>query len=98
MVYERAQLSIAAGSEAAFETAMSESIELLRQAEGCQGAQLARGVEEANTYLLLVEWAGGVEDHEAFKQTAEYKRFGGAIAPHFAKAPEVLHFTPVSEA
>jgi heme-degrading monooxygenase HmoA len=94
MVYERAQLYITAGSEAAFEAAMSESIELLRQAAGCQDAQLARGVEEPSTYLLLVEW-GAVDEHVAFTKTDEYKQFGGALAPHFAKAPEVLHFTHV---
>jgi heme-degrading monooxygenase HmoA len=92
MVYERAQLYITAGSEAAFEAAMSESIGLLQRAAGCQGAELARGVEEPSTYLLLVQW-GAVEDHDAFKKTDEYKAFGGAIAPHFAKPPEVLHFT-----
>jgi heme-degrading monooxygenase HmoA len=94
MVYERAQLYIAAGSEAAFEAAMGESIGLLQRAEGCQAAQLARGVEEASTYLLLVEW-GAVEDHVAFTKTDEYAVFGQAIAPHFAKPPEVLHFVAV---
>jgi heme-degrading monooxygenase HmoA len=94
MVYERAQLYIADGSEAAFEAAMNDSIGLLRQAAGCQGAALARGVEEPSTYLLLVEW-GAVEDHVAFTKTDEYKVFGGAIAPHFAKPPEVLHFAQV---
>ena len=92
MVYERAQLYITAGSEAAFEAAMSESLGLLQDAAGCQGAELARGVEKPSTYLLLVEW-GVVEDHDAFKKTDEYSVFGGAIAPHFAKPPEVLHFT-----
>jgi heme-degrading monooxygenase HmoA len=91
MVYERAQLYIAAGSEAAFEAAMSESIGLLQRAAGCQAARLTRGVEEPSTYLLLVEW-GAVEDHGAFKETEEYKRFGQAIGPHFSKPPEVLHF------
>jgi heme-degrading monooxygenase HmoA len=94
MVYERAQLYITAGSEAAFEAAMSGSIELLRQAAGCQGAQLARGVEEPDTYLLLVEW-GTVDEHVAFTKTDDYTRFGQALAPHFAKAPELLHFAQV---
>ena len=91
MVYERAQLYIAAGSEVAFEAAMSESIGLLQQAEGCRAARVARGVEEPNTYLLLVEW-GAVEDHVAFTKTDEFARFGRAIGPHFAEPPEVLHF------
>ena len=95
MVYERAQLYITDGSETAFETAMSESIGLLQSAEGCQAAELARGVEEPNTYLLLVEW-GAVDEHVAFKTTDEYKRFGQAIAPHFAKPPEVLHFASLA--
>ena len=55
---------------------------------------MARGVEEASTYLLLVEW-GAVEDHVAFTKTDEYAVFGQAIAPHFAKPPEVLHFVAV---
>jgi heme-degrading monooxygenase HmoA len=94
MVYERAQLYIAAGSETAFEAAMGESIGLLRRAGGCQAAHLARGVEEASSYLLLVEW-DAVDDHVAFTKTDEYKRFGQAIGPHFAKPPEVLHFAAV---
>jgi len=55
---------------------------------------LARGVEEAGTYLLLVEWEA-IEDHVAFTKTDEFKRFGQAIGPHFAKPSEVLHFAPV---
>jgi heme-degrading monooxygenase HmoA len=69
MVYERAQLYIAAGSEPAFEAAMSECIGLLQSATGCQAAHLAQGVEETSTYLLLVEW-GAVEDHVAFTNTS----------------------------
>jgi heme-degrading monooxygenase HmoA len=91
MVYERAQLYIAAGSEDAFEAAMGESIGLLQSAAGCQAAQLTRGIEEASTYLLLVEW-GAIEDHVAFTKTDDFARFGAAIGPHFAKPPEVLHF------
>jgi heme-degrading monooxygenase HmoA len=94
MVYERAQLYITAGSEAAFEAAMSESIGLLQSAAGCQGAQLARGVEEPSTYLLLVEW-GAVEDHVAFTKTDEFARFGQGVGGHFAKPPAVLHFAAV---
>ncbi len=94
MVYERAQLYIAAGSEPAFEAAMSESIGLLERAPGCRAAHLARGVEETSTYLLLVEW-GAVDEHVAFTKTDDFARFGEAIGPHFAKPPEVLHFTSV---
>ena len=94
MVYERAQLYIAAGSEAAFEAAMNKSIGLLQRAAGCQSARLARGVEEPSTYLLLVEW-GAIEDHVAFTKTDEFKRFGQSIGTHFAKPAEVLHFALV---
>jgi heme-degrading monooxygenase HmoA len=94
MVYERAQLYITAGSEAAFEAAMSESIGLLRAAAGCHSAQLARGVEETSTYLLLVEW-GAVEEHVAFTKTDEFAEFRQAIVPHAAKPSDVLHFTSV---
>ena len=94
MVYERAQLYITPGSEAAFEAAMSESIGLLQAAAGCRGTQLARGVEEPSTYLLLVEW-DAVDDHVAFTKTDEFARFGQGVGPHFAKPPEVLHFATV---
>lgn len=92
MVYERAQLPIKPGGGPDFEKAMAaDGLPLLRAAAGCRSAVLARGVEEPDTYLLLVEW-DEVASHERFAGTSEFDTFRGVVGPHFAAAPSVLHF------
>lgn len=92
MVYERAQLPIKPDGGPDFERAMAdEGLAILRAAEGCRSAVLARGVEEPDTYLLLVEW-DEVASHTRFAGTPEFETFRGVLGPHFAGAPSVLHF------
>ena len=96
MVYERAQLPIAEGRERDFEQGIqARGLELLRSAAGCQSAVLAAGVEEPNTYLLLITW-DSVEAHQAWTTTADFDEFRGLIGPFVTGAPAVLHFRPVA--
>lgn len=91
MVIERAQLPLKPGSGPDFEQALPEALEMIRAAAGCRSVVAGRGVEEPDTYVLLVEW-DSVQAHTDYTTTEQFKAFGGLIAPFFAGPPAVLHF------
>jgi quinol monooxygenase YgiN len=96
MVYERVQIKIKPGEEEPFEAAMKESgIGLLGDAGGCHSVVLARGVENPESYLLLVHW-DEVDSHTEFTKTPEFAQFRELAGPFFAEAPGMEHFLPVS--
>jgi quinol monooxygenase YgiN len=68
---------------------------VLENAEGSHGATLHRGVEDPDSYTLIVEW-DSVEDHIALTGRPEFEQFGAAIGPYLAGQPEVRHVEPVS--
>jgi len=79
----------AADFEAAFETARTE---VFAKFEGCMSAQLRRGVERPNQFVLLIEWAT-LEDHtERFRNSPEAQTFRGLISGLLAGAPESAHW------
>ncbi|WP_026910487.1 antibiotic biosynthesis monooxygenase family protein [Patulibacter minatonensis] len=94
MVIERAQLPIKPGGGDDLAAAVPEVVALLGAAAGCHGARFGRGVEEPDTWVLLVEW-DAVDDHVAYTKTPDFETLRGLLGPHLAGAPEVLHFEVV---
>lgn len=94
MVIERVELSITPGGEEAFEAAMERGLELLRRADGCIAASLARGVERPSRYLLQLHWRA-IDDHTAFTKTQPFTQFRELVGPHFAERPAMEHFQPI---
>lgn len=90
-VLERAEFPVHPGHEAEFEEAMIEGLTILAGADGCRSATCARGVENASTYLLLLEWTT-VEAHIKFRRTAAFDRFRALASPFFAGASNLAHF------
>lgn len=95
MVIERVELSITPGREQAFESAMRRGLELLRGADGCLTASLARGVERPSRYLLQLQWRS-IDDHTAFTKTPALAEFRELAGPHFAERPSMEHFQPIN--
>ena len=91
MATERVELTITTGSEPEFERQFAVAGKLLRSAAGCQGVQLARGIESPSKYLLLIEWRA-VEDHVAFTKTEGMVQFRNLVGPYFAGKPAMEHF------
>jgi len=96
MVIERVELSVVAGREADFETAMQRGSALLKAATGCLSVTLARGVERPSCYLLMIKWRS-MDDHTAFTRSDDLPRFRQLAGPYFAERPAMEHFAPVIE-
>lgn len=94
MVREIAVLSVKPEKGAEFEKAYDTVASILNDAEGSHGATLHRGVEEPDSYTLIVEW-DSVEDHIALTGKPEFEQFGAAIGEYLTGQPEVRHVEPV---
>lgn len=94
MVREIAIFKIREGNEEAFAEAYNGVSDILEQAEGSHGAELHRGVENPDTFTLIVEW-DSVEAHTNLTQKPEFEKFGEAVTPYLAGAPDVRHVVPV---
>ena len=94
MIYEHAQLTIAAGRATEFETAFERVPAVFAQAPGCHGVSLRRCVEEDH-YLLVVEWET-LEDHTVrFRESELFTQWRAIASPFFAAPPRVLHYAVV---
>lgn len=94
MVHEIATFRVRGGSEKDFIEAYSGVYDVLELAEGSHGVTLHRGIENPETFTLIVEW-DSVEAHTNLTQKPEFEKFGGAITPYLAEAPDVRHVEPV---
>jgi heme-degrading monooxygenase HmoA len=97
MYLEIAIIPVLEGKEADFEGAFETArTDVYAKVEGCMSAELRRGVERPNEFVLLIEWAT-LEDHtERFPQTPEFQTFKGLIAGLLAGAPENAHWRSVT--
>ena len=95
MVREIAILNVQSGKGAELEEAYGGVASVLEEAPGNRGATLHRGVEDPDSYTLIVEW-DSVEDHIALTERPEFEQFGAAIGPYLTGQPEVRHVEPVS--
>jgi heme-degrading monooxygenase HmoA len=94
LVREIAILNVQSGRGAELEEAYGGVASVLDNAQGSHGATLHRGVEDPDSYTLIVEW-DSVEDHIALTGKPEFEQFGAAISPYLAGEPEVRHVEPV---
>ena len=97
MIFEIATIAVKAGSEAAFESAVTEALPLFRRARGCESLHLERCIEEPNRYRLVVGWAT-VEDHmEGFRNSPDFAAWRALVADTFEAPPSVEHSRIVVE-
>jgi heme-degrading monooxygenase HmoA len=94
LVREIAILNVKSGKGEEFEKAYDTVASVLNDAEGSHGATLHRGVEEPDSYTLIVEW-DSVDDHVTLTGKPEFERFGSAVGEYLAGQPEVRHIEPV---
>jgi heme-degrading monooxygenase HmoA len=94
MIYEHAELTIAAGRAAEFESAFAAVPAIFAQASGCQGVELRRCLEEGH-YLLVVAWET-LDDHTVgFRESELFAQWRAVVGPFFAEPPRVLHYAVV---
>lgn len=98
MIVEHAVLSIKAGQEEAFITAMNEALPLISATQGFRSLKVSRGVESPSLFVLDVEW-DSIEAHvEGFRGSDRFEEWRRLTHHFYEPAPIVEHFTPIAEA
>ena len=92
MILERAIFAIKPGQAEDFEKAFEKAALLIRAAKGCRKADMHRGVENPDTFILLAVW-DTLEDHMVgFRESAAFTEWRALLGPHFATPPAVEHY------
>ena len=94
MVTELADIQIKPGTDAAFLAAVEQAIPLFQRARGCTSMRLEKRVEDADNYLLIIEWETLDNHNVDFRDSADFQTWRGLVGGFFAKAPTVTHITP----
>jgi heme-degrading monooxygenase HmoA len=63
---------------------------MLQGAKGFHGAELRRGVELPDRFILLLDW-DAVADHHAWMAVNETV-FLGAVGPYIVGSPDIKHY------
>lgn len=97
MIIEHALFTVAADGGPAFEAAFQQAHGVITKAPGCHWAELHRGVEHPNTYLLRAGW-DTVEAHMTdFRESALYQEWRALIHHHVVEPAQVLHYQPLAD-
>lgn len=95
MILEVAVLDVRTGESEAFEAAFREAQAIISSMPGYRSHQLQRCVENADRYLLLVEW-DTLEAHTVgFRGSAEYLRWKALLHHFYDPFPTVEHYVRV---
>ncbi len=96
MILEIAEFTAVAGKATELAMGLARGIEVIRQAEGCLGVQLAAAVEDPHEVVLLVRWRN-LDDHlVTFRQGPLFPAYRQHIAGLFVDQPRVRHY-PITE-
>ena len=97
MILEQADITIAPGKQAEFDTAIRRGVEtIIATAKGFVDYQVHKGIESPERYLLLIRWET-LENHTVdFRESPAFQDWRALVGPFFAKPPVVEHFTRVA--
>lgn len=98
MILEIADIRIQLGQNAAFEEALQRAIDTVAsRATGFQRAEVHRGIESAERYVLQIVW-DTLENHTVdFRQGPLFAEWRAIIGGFFAAPPQVEHFALVTQ-
>jgi heme-degrading monooxygenase HmoA len=95
VIHEIAHITVKPGMNDEFERGVAKAAELFRQAKGCRGLSLQRGIEQPLQYRLVVAW-DTVEDHTVvFRASDDFQTWRGLVGHCFDGAPRVEHVATV---
>lgn len=92
MVIEYIRYRIDSARADEFERAYAEASRPLAQSSHCLAYEVARGVEDPESYVVRIEW-DSVEGHEqGFRQSPEFREFFADVKPFFDDIAEMRHY------
>ena len=98
MILEIADIRIAAGKQAEFDTAIQRGVEtVIAKARGFRGYKVNQGLESPERYILMIYW-DTLENHTVdFREGPLFPEWRAIVGPFFAVPPAVEHFTLVAK-
>jgi heme-degrading monooxygenase HmoA len=94
MILELADFTIPAGKNAEFEEAIQRGIAtVISRAKGFIDAQVHKGVESPERYVLTIHWDTLANHTVDFREGPLFPEWRAIVGPFFAKPPVVEHFT-----
>lgn len=95
MVLEVAILDVRPGEGELFEAAFGEASPIIAGAGGYIAHELRRCVEDANRYMLLVQWET-LEDHmRGFRESAAFGEWRRLLHHFYVQPPLMQHYAQV---
>ena len=93
MILELADIRIKPGQQAEFEEAIARGLKtVISQAKGFQGANVNKGIESPDRFVLQIFW-DTLEDHTiGFRESPLFIEWRAIVGPFFASPPVVEHF------
>lgn len=92
MILERAIFSLKPGQAEDFKSAYPKALPHISAAKGFVKAEMRQGIENPETFLLLVWWQT-LEDHtKGFRESDGFVQWRAVLGPLFASPPAVEHY------
>jgi heme-degrading monooxygenase HmoA len=94
MVVEHAIIPVKPGTADEFLAAWRKARELLKTAKGCLTAEMHRGIENPDRYMLLVTWEELSDHMTSFRQSPAMEEFRRLLSPYYAGTSTMEHYSP----
>ncbi len=95
MILEHVVLDVRAGSAEAFEAAFAEAKSIIGGSPGFRSLRLERCIEQADRYVLLVEWESVAAHEEGFRKSPAFEEWRRLLHHFYPEPPTVQHFETV---
>jgi hemoglobin len=92
MIVEYIRYQIPVDQCDAFESAYTRAAEPLRRAPECVDYELARCVDEPESYILRIVWTSAADHIEGFRSSANFGEFFAEIKPYVTAITEMRHY------
>lgn len=92
MVVEYIRYRVGADRHEEFQRAYAEAGAPLAASSHCLRYEVARGVEEPDSYIVRIEW-DSLDGHErGFRHSPEFRRFFASVQPFVHEIEEMRHY------
>lgn len=92
MIVEYIRYKIDESRRNAFEKAYVQAGESLAASKYCLAYELTRCTEDAQQYILRIEWDSADGHMKGFRSSPEFKTFFAAIQPYVKDIEEMRHY------
>lgn len=90
-VTEVARILVKAGAEDSFLEGMTIGAGIIAEDAGCLSVQVLQGVEDAQHFVLLIDW-NSIAEHEVFRNSPRFADYRAAISEYLDGPPSFSHF------